>query len=57
METLNLSALKKAFNSLKSTVSKLADEQWFEQQEFIVQDILIAVLFRNLSLFMNKALK
>lgn len=42
METLNISALSKAFHSLKSTVIKLADEQWFCQQENIVQDTLIA---------------
>ncbi|MFC0323369.1 nucleotidyltransferase substrate binding protein [Gallibacterium melopsittaci] len=42
MEKLDLSVLENAFISLQDTVTKLADEQWFSQQESIVQDTLIA---------------
>ena len=42
MERLDLSALENAFTSLALTIAKLADNQWFTQQDAIVQDTLIA---------------
>lgn len=42
MEKLDLSVLENAFISLHDTIEKLADKQWFNQQESIVQDTLIA---------------
>lgn len=42
MEKLDITALQNAFTSLEKTISKLEDLQWFNQQEEIVQDTLIA---------------
>lgn len=42
MEKLDITALQDAFTSLEKTLSKLEDLQWFNQQEEIVQDTLIA---------------
>lgn len=42
MERLDLSALENVFTSLVLTIAKLADKQWFTQQDAIVQDTLIA---------------
>lgn len=42
MERLDLSALENVFTSLALTIAKLADKQWFTQQDAIVQDTLIA---------------
>lgn len=42
MEKLNITALQDAFTSLEKTISKLENQEWFNQQEEIVQDTLIA---------------
>ncbi|OOF40081.1 MULTISPECIES: nucleotidyltransferase substrate binding protein [Rodentibacter] len=42
MEKLNISTLENAFISLEATLLKLADEKWFNQQDDIVQDTLVA---------------
>lgn len=42
MEKLDITALNDAFTSLEKTISKLENQEWFNQQEEIVQDTLIA---------------
>lgn len=42
MEKLDITALQNAFTSLEKTISKLENQQWFNLQEEIVQDTLIA---------------
>lgn len=42
MEKLDISALQDAFFSLEKTIAKLENQTWFQQQEEIVQDTLIA---------------
>ncbi|MFC0308767.1 nucleotidyltransferase substrate binding protein [Gallibacterium trehalosifermentans] len=42
MAQLDISSLEKAVISLSATVGKLADKQWFNEQDAIVQDTLIA---------------
>lgn len=42
MEKLDITALQAAFTSLEKTILKLENQEWFNQQEEIVQDTLIA---------------
>lgn len=42
MEKLDITPFENAFISLRNTLEKLADEQWFNQQDAIIQDTLIA---------------
>lgn len=42
MKKLDIAPFENAFISLGNTLEKLADEQWFNAQEEIVQDTLIA---------------
>lgn len=42
MEKLDLSALQDAFTSLEKTISTLENQAWFDQQDEIIQDTLIA---------------
>ncbi|STZ77045.1 nucleotidyltransferase substrate binding protein, HI0074 family [Bergeriella denitrificans] len=41
-EHLVLTALEKAFQSLEDTVTALSDRAWFEQQDAVVQETLVA---------------
>ncbi|EPZ98818.1 nucleotidyltransferase substrate binding protein [Glaesserella parasuis] len=42
METLDISALEKAFVSLQKTITHLNNQEWFNAQDPIIQDTLIA---------------
>lgn len=42
MEKLDITALQDAFTSLEKTILKLENQAWFNQQDEIIQDTLIA---------------
>lgn len=42
MEQLDITALENAFNSLEKTIVSLENQAWFNRQEAIIQDTLIA---------------
>lgn len=57
MEKLDITALQNAFTSLEKTISKLEDLQWFNQQEEIVQDTLIAGSIQKFELVYELSIK
>ncbi|MGY6773115.1 nucleotidyltransferase substrate binding protein [Gallibacterium sp. ZY190522] len=57
MERLDLSALENAFTSLALTIAKLADKQWFTQQDAIVQDTLIAGVIQKFEFVYELSIK
>ncbi|MEN2840185.1 hypothetical protein HPFOLIGI_02414 [Mannheimia haemolytica] len=42
MEQLDITVLENAFNSLEKTIVSLENQAWFNRQEAIIQDTLIA---------------
>ncbi|MDH2927466.1 nucleotidyltransferase substrate binding protein [Lonepinella koalarum] len=54
---LDLSALEKAFESLDKTLVTLEDDVWFEQQQEIVQETLIAGAIQKFEFVYELAIK
>lgn len=57
MEALDISALEKAFNSLEKTISSLENQEWFNQQQDIIQDTLIAGTIQKFEFVYELAIK
>ena len=57
MDTLNISALEKAFSSLEETINSLQDQIWFQSQSAIIQDTLIAGTIQKFEFVYELAIK
>ena len=57
MDTLNISALEKAFGSLEKTINSLQDQIWFQSQSAIIQDTLIAGSIQKFEFVYELAIK